>query len=259
MLNNKYFLIKILSSTSLKNKLKIFVDLLFYTLNPTVAITNWTLFKFFLCMYFNVYFCHSIIPSSYFKLHTLLSFLFLFKCFYHPWKAAVAAHSVVKSSLHASRCMFFICPVFPPFSHLSFSSPFLTPVFPFLLPGNLLPPVDIKQFVSILCTKLFFYFQTYLRNVEEGAGSEDLCSYVLSYVWALHRYTRMLQGRKETWSGAIFIDGRRFAGGTFFFPERSLKCFSRLTAGWWAQTEPEGHHAAEIPAAGWGECHAGCG
>lgn len=97
-----------------------------------------------------------------------------------------------------------------------FFPPFLAPVFPFLLPGNLLPPVDVKRFVSTLCTKLFFHFQTKLKNVEEGVGSEDLCSYVLSYVWALHRYRRMLQGRKETWPVAIFIDGRRFAGGTFF-------------------------------------------
>lgn len=38
-----------------------------------------------------------------------------------------------------------------------FSPPFLAPVFPFLLPGNLLPPVDIKRFVSTLCTKLLFF------------------------------------------------------------------------------------------------------
>lgn len=57
---------------------------------------------------------------------------FLFSIFYYLWNASVAALSVVKPSLHASLCMFFICPVFPSFSYLSFFLPFfLLQCFPF--------------------------------------------------------------------------------------------------------------------------------
>lgn len=93
---------------------------------------------------FYLFFCH---PQSLNVISNSSSIIFI-----HPQNAAVAILSVVKSSLHNSLCMFFICPVFPPVSHLSLSSPlFLLQCFPFCYQV-------ICCCMFPCCTKLFLVF-----------------------------------------------------------------------------------------------------
>lgn len=129
--------------------------------------------------------------------------------------------SVVKSSLHASLCMFFICPVSPSFSLLSFFPPFfLLQCFPFchqvicchLFPFHInlfLLQVDMKWFVFTLCTlsvethKLFL-FAIHLKNVlwvmcGHCTGTEEC-----------------YRGGKELEWGLFLLMGGDFAGDTFF-------------------------------------------
>lgn len=122
---------------------------------------------------------------------------------------------------------------FPSFSHISFFLPPLSPVFPSLLPGNLLPlcPLYIKLFLQqadikwstlTLCTlsvkqQEYFYLQIHMKNAHvEQSGSARSYAHMLWVMCRQHKYRRMLQGRRETWPQAIFIDGRGFTGDTLF-------------------------------------------
>lgn len=144
---------------------------------------------FFLSIYFSDFTFPSFSPSC--LLNLLTTHL----------NAAVAALSVVKSSLYAALCMLWSC-FFPPFSRLSFFPPFLAPVFPFLLPGNLLSPVNDFHFISTCLSNSVFTLcilsvTHWENNICTSAFKE--CSLVrgsgVRWLWVrggLHKYSGML-------------------------------------------------------------------
>ena len=124
---------------------------------------------------------------------------------------------------------------FPSFSHLSFSPCFLAPVFPYLLPGNPLPPVSIsyqtvslwhldKRWFSVaLCTfvspetKLFMLVSQF-KACSGGSGGLHSCA--VSYMW-----WAQVQWNVAGEEGNLTRGFFKWTV-TDCFPEPTLKCIS---------------------------------